>query len=298
MINLDDPYFSIRKAFNTQWPGPRGKKIHLRNEYIQLDIYPEDGCRILDLFVHGYSVLRPWQTDRFAFQYGCFPMLPWVGRLKNATLKYNHIDYVLPANKIPHALHGMACFAPWKCLCAEQTKAELLFILEHPWPWKGKVIYTIELIKSEIQLSLSIYTEQDSFPAAAGWHPWFNKSLLNTTQVLNNDHLLKINFNADWQRKTGSDELPKLQKTAPQEGPWDDCFGFKHPLNVSLTWPNQLQLDISSSENHLVIFDKQPDATCVNPMSEAPNDINQLPLIVDKNNPLNITTNWKFSLLN
>ncbi|MBA1681993.1 hypothetical protein G9H42_31460, partial [Escherichia coli] len=77
---------------------------------IHLQIYPHDGARITSLKAFGSEVLRQWQPQRRAFQYGCFPMVPWAGRLGNATLNAGGQCYSLPANKPPHALHGMACY--------------------------------------------------------------------------------------------------------------------------------------------------------------------------------------------
>ena len=291
MLEQNNPYLAVRQAFNAPWPGPRGEKIKLQNDNIQLEIYPEDGCRIINLQAYNYPILRAWQDGRFAFQYGCFPMIPWVGRIKNAILNYQEKSYALPANKPPHAMHGMACFSPWQCISTTQTRAEFKFILDEPWPWKGSVNYIVEIKDDELVLSLQINTDQHEFPASAGWHPWFNKILSA------NEPEMEIHFSPKWQRKTGIDEIPEQTKITPQAGPWDDCFGFEHPLKTTLLWQNQLQIEMSSSGNHLVIFDKQPDASCVNPMTEAPNDINHHPQIVKQSNPLIITTNWKFNAL-
>ena len=100
---------------------------------IHLQIYPHDGAGITSLKAFGSEVLRQWQPQRRAFQYGCFPMVPWAGRLGNATLNAGGQCYSLPANK-PHALHGMACYSTWEII--DKTADSLT--LTSPWPWQGK----------------------------------------------------------------------------------------------------------------------------------------------------------------
>ena len=109
---------------------------------IHLQIYPHDGARITSLKAFGSEVLRQWQPQRRAFQYGCFPMVPWAGRLGNATLNAGGQCYSLPANKPPHALHGMACYSTWEIIDKTADSLTLRMPLTSPWPWQGEVIQT------------------------------------------------------------------------------------------------------------------------------------------------------------
>lgn len=49
---------------------------------------------------------------------------------------------------------------------------------------------------------------------------------------------------------------------------------------------NKLAMTMISSANSLVVFDKQPDATCINPLTQAPNAINLTPELVTPDRPL------------
>lgn len=80
-------------------------------------------------------------------------------------------------------------------------------------------------------LQLEVHSYADTFPASAGWHPWFAKKL--TPQ---NTESLQVLFDADWQEEAGSDELPTGNRISPQVGPWDDCFGFYDGVKVKLLW--------------------------------------------------------------
>lgn len=297
-----NPYLAVRQAFDVPWDGPKGEKVVLKQGQISLTIYPQDGCRITSLNAFGFELLRQWNPARRAFQYGCFPMIPWVGRMGGAVLSYNGKQYSLPMNKPPHALHGMACFGPWQTIKASDNVAEFSFELDRPWPWKGQVIQRIELDEEGVIVTLTVKTEGDTFPAAAGWHPWFAKWSGDTDYVKDapvgepGDEL-KVSFNADWQEEPGDNELPTGKRIAPKAGPWDDCFGFNQGMSAALVWPGKVRLDMSSSAHSMVVFDKQPDATCVEPLSGPPNCINTAPAIVTVDRPLVIETKWHIELV-
>ena len=106
---------------------------------------------------------------------------------------------------------------------------------------------------------------------------------------------MQVLFDADWQEEAGSDELPTGNRISPQVGPWDDCFGFYDGVKVKLLWPGKLAMTMTSSANSLVVFDKQPDATCINPLTQAPNAINLTPEFVTPDKPLVIETRWQFT---
>lgn len=284
---------ALQHAFDATWPGPMGDPVHLENKHISLRIYPHDGARITSLQAFGFEVLRQWEPQRKAFQYGCFPMVPWAGRLGYATLNVNDQRYALPANKPPHALHGMACYSSWEIVEHKADALTLRMPLGSPWPWSGEVLQILTLKENSLVLRLEIHSKAESFPASAGWHPWFVKQL----NQQNSDGQLQVVFDADWQEEAGSDELPTGRRMSPQPGPWDDCFGFSAGLDVKLQWPGKLSLNMTSAAQSLVVFDKQPDATCVNPLTQAPNAINLTPQFVTTDAPLVIESCWQFNQL-
>lgn len=281
---------ALQRAFDAPWPGPVGDVIMLKKGNIRLQVYPHDGARMTSLQAFGYEVLRQWEPQRKAFQYGCFPMVPWAGRLGNATLNVDEQRYTLPANKPPHALHGMACYSCWEVVETTADTLQLAMPLGSPWPWQGEVLQTFTLEEDALVLRLDIRTESEPFPASAGWHPWFTKRLTPQCE----DEELEVLFRANWQEEPGDDELPTGNRITPREGPWDDCFGFTSGLNVKLKWPGRLSMLMTSAAQSLVVFDKQPDATCVNPLTQAPNAINRSPEFVRVDSPLVIESRWQF----
>lgn len=286
----DQPYQAIRNAFDAPWPGPRGPCLRLADGDLTASIHPADGGRLTSLTAFGVELLRPWTSERRAFQYGCFPMVPWVGRLSSGVLRHDGNSFALPVNKPPHALHGMACFAPWEIVETSPTAAEIRFALDAPWPWRGSVAQRYELSDNTLTMTLTVATAGAPFPAAAGWHPWFRKWL--DALPGEEDKRLRISFAADWQEEPGADELPTGRRVAPRAGPWDDCFGFDGPMRATLLWPGSLRLDMSSPVSSMVVFDKPADAACVEPLSGPPNGVNTAPSLVSVAEPLVVSTRW------
>ena len=180
----------------------------------------------------------------------------------------------------------------------EQTAQRLTLMMEldGPWPGKGRVSQEIALRENALTLRLESESDSDTFPASAGWHPWFAK-WVNTPQDVSDlplQEALQVSFSADWQEDPGDNELPTGRRISPRPGPWDDCFGFKAGVTARLEWPGKVALVMTSAAPGLVVFDKQPDATCVNPMTQAPNAINLSPECVSPQTPLVIETRWQF----
>lgn len=266
---MTEHFSRLQQNFATDWPGPVGPVITLSNQDLTLSIYPDDGCRIRSMQVFGMETLRQWDQEKRAFQYGCFPMVPWVGRVENGFFYHEEVGYQLPQNKFPHALHGMACMQRWEVLYAEKTQALFRMELSEPWPFKGIVLYEIRLESNKVIMKLSIFSAGGSFPASAGWHPWFKKQLDDT-----DENQLLVSFRADWQEEPGTNEVPTGKRLAPGMGPWDDTFGFNTGANASLYWGSKLTLNMISTGHYLTVFDKQQDATCVNTLTDRPNGIN------------------------
>lgn len=144
---------------------------------IHLQIYPHDGARITSLKAFGSEVLRQWQPQRRAFQYGCFPMVPWAGRLGNATLNAGGQCYSLPANKPPHALHGMACYSTWEIIDKTADSPDFTYAPDFTVALARGSDSDFLLENDALVLQLEVHSYADTFPASAGWHPWFAKKL-------------------------------------------------------------------------------------------------------------------------
>jgi len=292
-----DPYLAVRQSSGAPWPGPRGPRIDLRTGELGASIYPLDGCRLTSFTVGDTELIRQWRPEHGAFEYGSFPMAPWVGRVRDGILTVGDQEHRLPVNHPPFSLHGMAFFAPWTTLEVTRTTAEFAFTLSDPWPWPGRATQRFELTSEALEMTLTVETDGPSFPAAAGWHPWFVKwagthEELAKAQVGDPADELVIDFAADWQAERGVDGLPTELQVTPHPAPWDDSFGFETGMRATLTWPRQVKLQMNSPATWMVVYTPEPDAACVEPQSGPPNGVNTHQRMVTPDDPLVVRTTW------
>ncbi|MFB7173269.1 aldose 1-epimerase [Streptomyces sp. NPDC056254] len=249
----------------------------------EVTVDQENGCRIGSLRIDGTELLR--QGPR----YGAFPMVPWCGRMKDGRFHDGATVHQMPLDHPPHALHGLGRDARWRPAGATATEAAFTYDLTDPWPTPGRVTQVVTLAEDSLTLTMGVETYGDSFPAQAGWHPWFLRNLGGQD--------VELSFDPAWQEERGADHLPTGKRIDPRPGPWDDCFGMPDGVDVTLTWPGALELRITSRCEWVVVYDEQAEAVCVEPQSGPPNGINTAPRLVTPVDPLEVSTTWTWRRL-
>lgn len=246
----------------------------------ELTVDPAHGCRISSLRIGDTELLRQGE------KYGCFPMVPWCGRTESGQFRSGGILHSLPLNAPPHAIHGTGRDTSWKVAREGEAEAAFYYDLAEPWPYPGRVTQTFELTEDSLTLRMGVEAHVDSFPAQAGWHPWFLRTIGGQD--------VRIDFDAAWQEERGENHLPTGRRIDPLPGPWDDCFGMPDGVDVKLTWPEQLELTVKSRDEWVVVYDEQDEAVCVEPQSGPPNGLNTTPRLVTPIEPLEIATTWSW----
>jgi aldose 1-epimerase len=241
-------------------------------------VRPGNGGRVAGLRVGGLELLR--QGERF----GCFPMVPWCGRIRDGRFRDGAVVHQMPLSAPPHAMHGTARDGVWRTARTSADEAVMTYDLVDPWPYPGRVTQAVTLTGNALTLTMSVETYESSFPAQVGWHPWFNRNLGRDD--------VRIDFQPAWQEERGEDHLPTGHRIDPKPGPWDDCFGMPGGVDVTLTWPGQLELRVTSPVEWVVVYDEQQAAVCVEPQTGPPGGLNTLPRLVTPLEPLEATTTW------
>ncbi|MEE1941747.1 aldose 1-epimerase [Streptomyces sp. TRM 70361] len=256
--------------------------VRLRAGDTEVTVEPERGCRIASLRIGGTEVLR--QGERF----GSFVMVPWCGRTRQGRLHSGGETYQLPVDSGEHAIHGTVRRRAWRTARSDERAAAFFCDLTEPWPWPGRVTQLVELAEdgAGLTLTLGVETFGDSFPAQAGWHPWFLRNLGRGGGDVT------LDFAPAWQEERGADQVPTGRRTDPGPGPWDDCFGMPDGVDVTLTWPGELELRVTSRCEWVVVYDEQAEAVCVEPQTGPPNGLNTHPRLVTPIDPLEATTTW------
>ncbi|CAM5341881.1 Aldose 1-epimerase OS=Streptomyces alboniger OX=132473 GN=CP975_18550 PE=4 SV=1 [Streptomyces alboniger] len=230
----------------------------------EVTVQPGNGGRIGGLRVDGVELLR--QGDRF----GCFPMVPWCGRTREGRFRDGGSVHQMPLNSPPHAIHGTARDGAWRTARVTENEAVITYDLVEPWPYPGRVTQVVGLTGDALTLTMSVETYDSSFPAQIGWHPWFNRNLGQSD--------VRLDFSPEWQEERGEiDHLPTGTRLDPKPGPGTDCFGMPGGVDVTLTWPERLELKVTSPEQLVVVYDEQDAAVCVEPQTGPPNNDHSSP---------------------
>ncbi|MGX5188377.1 aldose 1-epimerase [Streptomyces avermitilis] len=249
----------------------------------EVALVPGSGGRVRSLRIGGVELLR--QGER----YGCFPMVPWCGRIRDGKFRNGATLHQMPLNSPPHAIHGTARDGAWRVARTGKNEAVLTYDLVEPWPYPGRVTQIAALTEDSLTLTMSVEAYESSFPAQIGWHPWFNRNLGQDDA--------RVDFTPAWQEERGADHLPTGNRIDPLPGPWDDCFGMPDGVHVTLSWPGQLELTVASREEWVVVYDEQPEAVCVEPQTGPPDGLNTRPRLVTPIEPLEATTTWTWRTL-
>lgn len=227
------------------------------------------GGRLASLIVHGRELLLTAGDDA-AFGWGSFPMVPYAGRVAAGQFDLDGVGYSLPITMDPNAIHGTA----WRQVWAKVSDTEIRTDLGPDWPLGGSVAQTFSLDDDALEITLSVTAGDRAMPAMVGWHPWFRRHLLSDPRIS-----AQLEFTAATMYELDDVMIPTGRMVPPSPGPWDSCFtDVEQPL--SLTWPGVVRLDLSSSCDHWVIYDRPDHAICVEPQSDAPDAFNRAPTIL------------------
>jgi galactose mutarotase-like enzyme len=219
---------------------------------------------------------------------GMFLMAPWAGRLRDSTLRYGGASYPMPVDGTGWALHGTVLARPWTVDVEAPDHVELSVPLEEPWPWPGTVRATWRLRPDRLEASIVVEAATVAFPASAGWHPWFRRSLGRGDPLV-------VDVPGSTMLERGADHLPTGRVLEPRPaGPYDDTF----PLpggTTTLAWPGALRLECRSDCRYAVLFDENAGAVCLEPQSAPPDGLNTAPDLVFPGRPLTARAEWSWS---
>ena len=237
----------------------------LRNGKASVSVDETHGGRLASLLVHDREILISPNAQDSLLSWGCYPMVPYAGRVRSGVVRFNNMDYQLPLTLPPHAAHGTVFDQPWMITGTTERIIELTTDLGTRWPFGGSVWQRIELRDDCIQLELRVVAGDHAMPAQVGWHPWFHKpshTSLKFASMLKRDD-------------AGIATTEQMQTEAVNV---DDCF-IEPLAPLSLT-VNGVDLVLSSNCSHWVVYDIPNSSICVEPQSGAPNEINDSPVIL------------------
>jgi aldose 1-epimerase len=230
--------------------------IELETGDARMTVHPDEGGRIGALEVGGQALLND-DPSAAPFTWGCYPMVPWAGRVRRGRFSFDGLPYQLPINMPPHAIHGTGFVSRWEVLDAGRDYCDLAS--ELPWAFGGRATQHLQLAEHGLTAVLSVYANAQPMPAVIGWHPCFRKPVT-----------AELAFGRMFPRDDDYMPVPTLVPATPP--PWDDCF--VEPLApLRLHYP-ALTVTIESDCDHWVVYDEPAELTCVEPQSGPPDAFN------------------------
>lgn len=237
--------------------------LEITNGSIVATIDTDAGGRIASCEVDGCELLVT--SARGVYDWGMYPMVPYAGRVRDATLTFNNTTYSLPAVTNGHALHGTVMHQEWAVLHHTTDSLILTTSLGEHWPFGGTCTHTITALPDRLRCELSL-TAEDQMPMQLGWHPWFRTPRRAVTS-----------FNAMLKRDHAG--ITTSERVDVPEGNVDDCF-----LEPN-AWPRitveNTTVEIASDCPFWVRFDAPFGDVCIEPQSGPPNGINDAPYVLD-----------------
>ena len=222
-------------------------------------VAPEHGGRLASITHRGVETLiGPSHAPGEVLGWGCYPMVPWCGRIANGRFVWNGRDIRLDRNNGLHALHGTTFDTAWDVIDLSDDAVVMTAPIDGKgWPFSGQVTHSVSVADGVVRMALEVAVDEPA-PVQVGWHPWFVKpSALSTT------------FTSMYVR--APDHATTAQTVAPKPPPWDDCFtnGEVEPFLLG-----DVSVALESSCQHWVIYDEPTYATCIEPQSGPPNGVN------------------------
>lgn len=243
-------------------PLPPGTLLRLAAGATEVLVAPEAGGRIAQIVHRGAAQLvGPEDGDLAAIAWGCYPMLPWAGRVRHGRFAFGGRRYALPRNLGEHAIHGVGFVLPWRVDAHAASRVELSLDLPEDarWPFGGRARQRIEAGDDWLRLELSIAAGAQAMPVALGWHPWFRKPE-------------RMTFAPEGIYPRDADGIATRALGPVPPGPWDDCFLNREPVRLHLAGR---ALTLRSDCVYWVVYDAPEHATCIEPQSAPPDALNR-----------------------
>lgn len=230
---------------------------------------PIDGGRLISLSLQGIELLggdRPGLGLPTGWFHGCFPMVPYAGRLTNGQFIFDGITYAIPPNAGLDSGHGLVFDVPWSPdISLDPTHLVLVADLDARWPFGGRVEETFDLTEESLTISLTVKNDERVMPAALGFHPWFRRDIGTGGPAT---YFLRPGA----RYVPDMDGLPWVLCDDLGTRPWDDVFTQLEDAPV-ICWPNGPTIRITSNAQTWIVYERSQNAFCIEPITAPPNSL-------------------------
>jgi aldose 1-epimerase len=259
--------------------------LEIHYDDTRLEIDPDHGGRAVAWWIGEHQLLG--RNSAHAIDHGMYPMAPWAGRIRGNEVRLPGASHRFTENFAPWAIHGLVLDEPFDVIDHQANRLVLERQFGAAWPFDGGVRSSWALGDSGLETTLEIYSSAGEFPAVAGWHPWFLRSV--------SDSIGEWSTDCSEILVRGADALPTGTRAGfdAARGPFDDALTGGTRIRVQ--WPGALILDIENSHPWYVVYDATDDFICIEPQTGPPDGLSgdHAPVtIVSPDRPLAMRTTW------
>jgi aldose 1-epimerase len=251
--------------------------IELTCGAVTAQIEPEDGGRIVSLMLGDHERLLSNARARAStppIYWGCYPMVPWAGRLANGRIPTTDGEVRLEPNLPPSAIHGLGFETPWTVVEQSDTAVTMSCELRgRGWPFGGAAHQTVRLDAGSLDLELEVGGYTRTGPAGLGWHPWFERPRTGDVALTVDAHEVLV-LDAEGiptgeiREVTAREDL----RSGPALGDRRLDHVYVNATSPALVrWPDlALRIDFDETGQTVVVH-TPPEGVCVEPQSMWPN---------------------------
>jgi aldose 1-epimerase len=267
----------------------------LRNDNVTLSFAPSAGGRMTSLksidpdtgIEHDWLMPMPEQALRDGFdayawpKAGCYPLLPFSNRVRNASFEWNGRQ--IPLSPHPgqlHAMHGLAHARAWQLDELAGTTATLS--LRHvpagnDWPWPFFATQSLTLSPDALTAVMTLRNDGDhAMPAGGGFHPFFPRAAGLRVRFATT-HLWPADEGgvATGRREIEPPEDYRLARALP-DTEWSGYYsGWDGEAQLLMPSGRILRIRAGAPLRHLIVYAPAGrDFCCVEPVSHAVDAVN------------------------
>ncbi len=227
------------------------------------------GGRAISWHAAGHELLAHHGDN--PVEHGMYPMAPWAGRVRGNCVAGATGDFPLEVNYPPWAIHGTTLDQALTVESAETgaQRAELLLRMDRRvpdgrWPWPMTVDVAWILEPRTLTTRITVTADDEEFPCAVGWHPWFRRRISGASATWSMDAVGML--------ERDEHGLPAGWAEGRPEGPVDDAF-LVPSGRATITWPSVVEVQVSADSEWFVVYDALPSALCVEPQTGPPDGL-------------------------
>ena len=266
--------------------------VVMRAGDVRLTVDPRQGGRMASLRIGEREVLltEGWGPIRW----GCYPMAPFAGRIRDGRFTFRGRDIQLPLNLPPDAIHGTVFERPWEVASATEDLVVLTTDLGPAWPFRGTVTQSIELGPVASTRRWSSRPTRRCRLRSAGTHGSVATSAMTPPRP-------RSTSSSTPSRCSSADPTDcrpaRSSRLASGHGTTPSCGLRTSPI---VRWPGALEITISSTADVWVVYDEAVEGVCVEPQTAPPDAINLAaaagdePDIADADTPMTTSMAWRW----